>query len=181
MLSPSKGSYTPMETLFPLLVAALEVFNWYGLQHVCYNRKNKCFELLDRIANEQGFFSSVITEDESWIFLNTILRPRGKVSDGGVGLQIWRLAANILNKQSWTAEQEWPSSLEVWREVRTSHCKNHLRSETSHRASELDWSLGTTMVKKCTPTGWRPLRRPSRRWEDNIRMDLKEIGINTRI
>ena len=30
------GSYTPMETLFPLLVAALEVFNQYGLQHVRY-------------------------------------------------------------------------------------------------------------------------------------------------
>ena len=27
------------------------------------------------------------------------------------------------------------------------------------------------------PTGKRPLRRPSCRWEDNIRMDLKEIGI----
>ena len=63
------GSYTPMETLFPLLVAALEVFNWYGVQHVCYNRKNKCFDLLDRIANEQDFFSHVITGDESWIFL----------------------------------------------------------------------------------------------------------------
>ena len=30
------------------------------------------------------------------------------------------------------------------------------------------------------PTGKRPLGRPRRRWEDNIRMDLKEIGINTR-
>ena len=30
------------------------------------------------------------------------------------------------------------------------------------------------------PTGKRPLERPRRRWEDNIRMDLKEIGINTR-
>ena len=29
------GSYTPMETLFPLLPAALEIFNRYGLQHVC--------------------------------------------------------------------------------------------------------------------------------------------------
>ena len=28
-------------------------------------------------------------------------------------------------------------------------------------------------------TGNRPLGRPRRRWEDNIRMDLKEIGINT--
>jgi hypothetical protein len=30
------------------------------------------------------------------------------------------------------------------------------------------------------PTGKRPLGRPRRRREDNIRMDLKEIGINTR-
>ena len=30
------------------------------------------------------------------------------------------------------------------------------------------------------PTGRRPLGRPRRRWEDNIRMDLKEIGINRR-
>ena len=30
------------------------------------------------------------------------------------------------------------------------------------------------------PTGKRPLGRLRRRWEDNVRMDLKEIGINTR-
>ena len=30
------------------------------------------------------------------------------------------------------------------------------------------------------PTGKGPLGRPRRRWEDNIRKDLKEIGINTR-
>ena len=31
-----------------------------------------------------------------------------------------------------------------------------------------------------TPAGKRPLGRPRRRWEDNARMDLKEIGIITR-
>ena len=30
------------------------------------------------------------------------------------------------------------------------------------------------------PSGKRPLGRPRRRWEDNIRMDLEEMGINTR-
>ena len=29
-----------------------------------------------------------------------------------------------------------------------------------------------------TSTGKRPLGRTRRRWEDNIRMDLEEIGIN---
>ena len=28
------------------------------------------------------------------------------------------------------------------------------------------------------PTGKRPLGRPRRRWEDNIRIDLEDIGIN---
>ena len=31
-----------------------------------------------------------------------------------------------------------------------------------------------------TPAGKRPLGRPRCRWEDNIRMDPKEIGINTK-
>ena len=30
------------------------------------------------------------------------------------------------------------------------------------------------------PSGKRPLGRPRRRCEDNIRRDLKEIGVNTR-
>ena len=28
------------------------------------------------------------------------------------------------------------------------------------------------------PTGKRPLGRPRHRWEDNVRMDLEEIGVN---
>jgi hypothetical protein len=28
------------------------------------------------------------------------------------------------------------------------------------------------------PEGWRSLGRPRRRWEDNISMDLREIGID---
>ena len=30
------------------------------------------------------------------------------------------------------------------------------------------------------PAGKRPLGRPRPRWEDSIKMDLKQIGINTR-
>jgi hypothetical protein len=36
---------------------------------------------------------------------------RPQVADGGDGLQIWRVAANILNKQSRTADKGWSSSL----------------------------------------------------------------------
>ena len=43
---------------------------------------------------------------------------------------------------------------------------------------EVGWS--TFKISSGTPIGKRPLGRPRRRWEDNIRMDLKEIGINFR-
>jgi hypothetical protein len=32
-------------------------------------------------------------------------------------------------------------------------------------------------VYKGKPEGKRPLERPRRRWEDGIRMDLREIGL----
>jgi hypothetical protein len=38
---------------------------------------------------------------------------------------------------------------------------------------------GNLKILTGTPTGKRPLGRPRDRWEYNIRMDLKEIGLNT--
>jgi hypothetical protein len=38
----------------------------------------------------------------------------------------------------------------------------------------------TFKMLKDKHTGTRPLGRPRRRWKENIRMNLKEIGINTR-
>jgi hypothetical protein len=40
---------------------------------------------------------------------------RPQVADGGDGHQIWRVAANILNKQSRTANRGWSSGLGVGR------------------------------------------------------------------
>ena len=37
-----------------------------------------------------------------------------------------------------------------------------------------EWSAVKILAGK--PIGKRPLERPKRRWEDNIRMDLEEIG-----
>ena len=55
------------------------------------------------------------------------------------------------------------------------------------KSTRLKWAghvarmeLGRCAFKSITgkPTGKRPLGRSRRRWEDNIRMDLKEIDIN---
>ena len=50
---------------------------------------------------------------------------------------------------------------------------------TGHVAKMED---GRSAFKTLTgkPTGKRPLRRPRPRWEDNIRINIKQIVINTR-
>jgi hypothetical protein len=40
---------------------------------------------------------------------------RPQVADGGDGFQIWRVAANILNKQSRAVDEGWSSSLGIGR------------------------------------------------------------------
>jgi hypothetical protein len=45
---------------------------------------------------------------------------RPQVAGGGNGLQIWRVAANTLNKQSRTADKGWSSILGVGRGAKNS-------------------------------------------------------------
>jgi hypothetical protein len=67
---------------------------------------------------------------------------RPLVADGGEGLQIWRVAANILNKQLRTADKGW---LGGWAGgLTTPHRKKETRYEMLQRASELDGYFGTT-------------------------------------
>jgi hypothetical protein len=40
----------------------------------------------------------------------------------------------------------------------------------------LVWGRGAFRVLVGKPEGSRPLRRPRSRWEDNIKMDLREVG-----
>jgi hypothetical protein len=48
---------------------------------------------------------------------------RPQVADRGDGLQIWRVAENILNKQSRTADSGWSSSLGVGQGANNPHHK----------------------------------------------------------
>jgi hypothetical protein len=45
---------------------------------------------------------------------------RPQVADGGDALRVWREAANILNKQSRTADKRWSSNLGVGRRANNS-------------------------------------------------------------
>jgi hypothetical protein len=51
---------------------------------------------------------------------------RSQVADGEDGLQIWRVAANLLNKQSRTADKGWSSSWGLGMGLKTPLHKNKL-------------------------------------------------------
>jgi hypothetical protein len=65
---------------------------------------------------------------------------RPQFADRGDGLQIWRVAANMLNKKSRTADSGWSSSLGVGRGANNPPCKTqYLLRITMH-------SLGTGWI-----------------------------------
>jgi hypothetical protein len=62
---------------------------------------------------------------------------RPQVVDGADSLQIWRVAANILNKQSRTDDNGWPSSLGVGRGANNPVVKNKISYEMFNGASDI--------------------------------------------
>jgi hypothetical protein len=65
--------------------------------------------------------------------------------DGGVGLQMWKVAANILDRPLWTADKWWSSSF--WRlgeTLTTLHLKKKSYYEMLHKVSDMDGFFGTT-------------------------------------
>ena len=89
---------------------------WQNSSHV--NEFFKAIKIIkeERLRNTNIILKLGVNEIHQWVPVTTAWRDPW-FAGGGVGLQIWRLAANILNKHSWTADQEWSSSLGVWREA----------------------------------------------------------------
>jgi hypothetical protein len=53
-----------------------------------------------------------------------------QIVDGGDGLQIWRVVANVLNKQSWTTDNGWAQPRGLVVGLTTPHLKKYICYET---------------------------------------------------
>jgi hypothetical protein len=82
---------------------------------------------------------------------------RPQVADRGDGLQIWRVAANILNKQSRTAERGWPA-WGLGGGLATPTLKRYICCEVCTRASEMDGFSGTSQALEKGYEQWRGVR-----------------------
>ena len=71
--------------------------------------------------------------------------------------------------------KELPSLLHSSNLVRV--IKSRILKWAEH-GSRMEEGMSAFKILTGKPIGQRPLRKPRRRWEDNIRMDLEEIGIN---
>ena len=72
---------------------------------------------------------------------------------------------------------EW-RRLPKWFVLLTQYCAGDKieTNEMSWACGTYGWGEGVYRVLLGKPEGRRPLRRPRRRWADNIRMDLQEVG-----
>ena len=55
------------------------------------------------------------------------------------------------------------------------------RLRSAGHVARMEEGRSTSKILTGKPTGKRPLGRPRRRWDDNIRIDLEEMGINAGI
>jgi hypothetical protein len=76
---------------------------------------------------------------------------RPQVTDRGGGLQIWRVAMNILNKQSRTADRRWPSIIFVSKYVQGPWKWTDSLALPKHRKSDV--RFGTWNVRSLYRTG----------------------------
>jgi hypothetical protein len=109
------------------------------------NRNDRCFAMQEHSL--QHFYINV--KHPSWyadtkVYFGSLPERHGASSGCGCrnGLQLWRVAANTLNKQSRTANKGWSSSLGLG-EVLTTHLKKLLCYELDKEASDLDRFFGT--------------------------------------
>ena len=93
------------------------------------------------------------------------LRPRGH----------WdRLCAGMSTKFS-----EMPKRDEIngeWRKLRNEKLMKSRRMRWARHVSRVGERRGVYRVLVGKPEGKRPLGRPRRRWENNIKLDLEEVG-----
>jgi len=78
-------------------------------------------KIMDNVASfTHCSYLATLGQSKRWILISKGLiqyesTPRLRIPEGGDGLQIWKVAANILNKQLETAGKGWYSSLDVGR------------------------------------------------------------------
>ena len=70
--------------------------------------------------------------------------------------------------------QSWYCSPNIFRVIKSR------RLRWAGHVARMEEGKSAFKILTSTPTGKRPLGRPRRRWENVNRMNLKEIGINTR-
>jgi hypothetical protein len=87
-------------------------------------------------------------------------------------IQMWILAANVLNKQSQETDTRWSSNLMVEREMTNSYkMRRRIRWRRNDARMGEMWNSRRILVKK--PDEKRLITRCEHRWKDNIKISIK--------
>jgi hypothetical protein len=98
------------------------------------------------LAQRRRYVCRYLTRTSREIHVNWVpcRMARPQVAERGEGLQIWRVAANILNKQLRTADRGDPPTWGLGRGITTPTVKHYICCEVCTWASEMGGFSGTT-------------------------------------
>ena len=123
----------PTKTLYTPLLSS----------HTCYMLRLSLSSLLDHPNNTGGGVHII-----KWVPVTTAWRVlRLQIEEW---LPVWRIAANILNKQSRIAEKGWPSNLGGW-----ARCYLLLAVKTNNVANRWQRNLWTWTETSVRPKQWK--------------------------
>ena len=137
--------------------------------YLSFGRKSSCFVAIDHITNHTEINKG----------MHQILK-------------VWRIneeenqeAPNVLSIYTIILYLTMPNACHVvksrkvikhWRSKRARAGDKIEKNEMGWACGAYGWGEGVYRVLVGKPVGKRPLGRPRRRWVDNIRMDLREVG-----
>ena len=131
-----------------------------GTSNALMNNNTRVFVNFWQLLNHGVMYSSRLRVFENRILRRIFGRKKDENRD-------WRRLHNEELHSSYRS----PNIARVIKSIRL-RCAGHV--------ARMEESRSAFKILKGTLTGKRPLGRPKCRWEDNIRMDLKKICINTR-
>jgi hypothetical protein len=91
-------------------------------------------------------------------------------------LQLWIVAANILNKQLRTNDKGWSKLHDLYSSSSKIRIMKPRRMRWEEHIAGMGEKRNAYRLLVGKPERKRPLGRPRLRWVDNIRMDLVEVG-----
>ncbi|KAJ4429885.1 hypothetical protein ANN_22089 [Periplaneta americana] len=155
-----------------------DFYLWGALKDTVYAIKPQTLEEL-RVQIEHACNDIPLATIQLYVVVGSVLWLKGAILNRGPYAAIHRLLI-FINDMAPLREDSGMLHTFKWEESNFKPCMTVVRLKWAGHVARMGESRNAYKVLVGRPEGKRPLGRPSCRWEDNIKMDLREVGYDDR-